>query len=321
MEYYIDTDPGYGNGVQVALASSADIAAKSIVANITNLAAGDHFVYLRSRNAQGVWSQDYRLPFTLGSPTSGTSAIVNSFALGTACLEGTFTLGYDASGAYNSGNQFIAELSDASGNFGTPVTIGSVTATTDGFIQVTLPQVGTPSPNHKVRIRSTNPATTSPASNLPLNIYKYKIGNDTTVFVRCEFDKFNLNTINTFTFEGGSYLWNIADPTQAPVGTHLIYAVSGIGCKDTAAAIVTQEANVWTGTANSNWFNPANWSRGKVPTNVTHVIVNSGTPNPCVLGGANATVASVRLNGGASIAVQTGFNLVVMGTCNNLPAP
>jgi len=323
MEYYIDSDPGYGKAVQVQLTPGEDLAAKPIAVNINNLAAGAHYVYMRTRNANGVWSQDYRWNVNLANNLSGNSALVNSFVVGRACNEGTITLGYQASGAFNSGNQFVAQLSDATGSFANPVNIGNVTTTLlTGQLQITLPQNGAPpSSAYRVRINSTNPATTGEASRMPFTIYKYVIGKDTTVFVRCEFDTYNLNNINNFVFEGGSAVWNIADPTQAPVGTHLIYAVSAIGCKDTAAATVTQEANVWTGTANNNWFNPANWSRGKVPTNVTHVIVNSGTPNPCVLSGANATVASVRLNGGASISIQPGFNLVVMGTCNNLPAP
>lgn len=321
MEYYINTDPGYGNGIKIALTPQGEFDQKVIVANINNLAAGSHNLYIRSRNAQGIWSQDYRWPFTLASANSGTSIVVNSLALTRACLEGSFTMGYQPSGTFNAGNQFIAELSDAAGNFTAPITIGSVSSTTHGFMQVTLPQNIATSNNYKFRIRSTNPAVVGATSSIPIQVYKYNIGADTTVFVRCEFDKYDLTTINTFKFEGGSFLWNTANPTQAPLGNHLIYALSAIGCKDTAAAIVAQEANVWTGSQNNNWFNPNNWSRGSIPTSITHVIVNSGTPNPCVIGAPNATAASIRLTGGATIQVQPGFQLTVVGTCTVFPSP
>lgn len=63
-------------------------------------------------------------------------------------------------------NKFILELSDASGNFASPVQLASISDKNTVFnfdIQFALP-VNTRGENYKFRVRSTNPAKTSPAS-------------------------------------------------------------------------------------------------------------------------------------------------------------
>jgi hypothetical protein len=57
-----------------------------------------------------------------------------------------------------------------------------------------------------------------------------------------------------------------------------------------------------------------------VPGDITHVIINSGTPNPCAINGAGATAASVQLKGGATISIGAGFQLQIKAACNPLPA-
>ncbi|MCB0792864.1 MAG: T9SS type A sorting domain-containing protein [Flavobacteriales bacterium] len=73
---------------------------------------------------------------------------------------------YDATGAYNAGgllipaNHFIAQLSDASGDFSNAVDIGSVTSNVDGTITVTIP-LGTPfGTGYRIRVISDSPSVT-----------------------------------------------------------------------------------------------------------------------------------------------------------------
>lgn len=66
--------------------------------------------------------------------------------------------------------------------------------------------------------------------------------------------------------------------------------------------------NNWTGAANNNWSNPANWSCGTVPDSNTDVVVSSGT----VTVDANVTVNSLTIAPSAAIVVQAGVTLTVL---------
>ncbi|WP_400192144.1 discoidin domain-containing protein [Hymenobacter sp. B81] len=56
-EYFFDTDPGYGSGVNIAIATPAPVLSNlNILADATALADGEHRLYVRSRDANGRWS-------------------------------------------------------------------------------------------------------------------------------------------------------------------------------------------------------------------------------------------------------------------------
>ncbi len=55
-EYFIDTDPGFGNGTPIAVTAETDISGKSVAAQITGLAPGTHRIYIRTKDASGKWS-------------------------------------------------------------------------------------------------------------------------------------------------------------------------------------------------------------------------------------------------------------------------
>jgi len=83
----------------------------------------------------------------------------------TRCAGTTFSLvNNSGSCSFFSGNMFTAQLSDASGSFASPTTIGMSNSTTGGNITVTLPLTATTSSNYRIQVVSSNPATTSPAS-------------------------------------------------------------------------------------------------------------------------------------------------------------
>ncbi|RYY41006.1 MAG: hypothetical protein EOO08_03535 [Chitinophagaceae bacterium] len=105
-----------------------------------------------------------RLLFLLGFLASlGSYAqTVQPGALAAAgCAGSAFSVPINASG-FNAGNAFRAELSDASGSFAAPVVIGTLSATGSGTINATLPNSS--GSGYRVRITSTDPATTSAAN-------------------------------------------------------------------------------------------------------------------------------------------------------------
>jgi len=78
------------------------------------------------------------------------------------CPGGTLTVAYTTNFNFAAGNVFSAQLSDATGSFAAPVTIGTVTATTSGNITCTIPAGTTPGTAYRIRLHATAPAFTSP---------------------------------------------------------------------------------------------------------------------------------------------------------------
>lgn len=73
------------------------------------------------------------------------------------CADDTFSISYTTNNVFNSGNSFTAELSDATGSFANPLSIGTTTATNSGTINCHVPANLTTSSNYKIRIKASNP--------------------------------------------------------------------------------------------------------------------------------------------------------------------
>ncbi len=56
VEYFLDTDPGDGNGIQIPITASNNIGALNFVADISDLQNGFHHIYIRAKDANGKWS-------------------------------------------------------------------------------------------------------------------------------------------------------------------------------------------------------------------------------------------------------------------------
>ena len=73
------------------------------------------------------------------------------------CGGTVITVPYSSSGiTFNSGNVFTVQLSNASGSFTTPTSIGTLTSTAaSGNINATIPNVS--GNGYRIRVRSSNP--------------------------------------------------------------------------------------------------------------------------------------------------------------------
>jgi hypothetical protein len=63
VEYFLDADPGFGNGTDVFISASPDISNLLISVNITALPKGFHNIYVRSKDNNGNWSLTNRWLF------------------------------------------------------------------------------------------------------------------------------------------------------------------------------------------------------------------------------------------------------------------
>jgi len=73
--------------------------------------------------------------------------------------------------------------------------------------------------------------------------------------------------------------------------------------------------STWTGTANNNWYNTANWS-GKVPTSTKDVIIPAAVTNKPVIS-ASAVCNDLTINPSATLEIAPTGSLIVNGTLTN----
>lgn len=318
LEYYFDNDPGYGNGIPVALDTTlSDFADYIVPVNVTGLATGNHTFWVRGLDKNGKWSMMNDLEFTVPAMLPTPSIVVNSITDRNNCALDSFLVSFDATGTYNAGNVFNAELTDANGSFASPVIIGSYSGTKSSIMTVRIPDITIGGTNFKVRVRSTNPVVTGLASD-PLTIGPLpRLGLDTTVYQLCPGETTDLTALYNTT--GFTATWNTATPTAAPAGTYRLIANNIFGCSDTAFANVKFDVATWTGAVSNDWHTAGNWNTGKVPIDKTHVIIPGGTPNPCVIGNGNASAASIQARNGAIVQATNNRTLIISGKCTTLP--
>ncbi len=87
------------------------------------------------------------------------------------CAGSTVTVPYTITGTFLSGNNFSAELSNSSGSFSPPVTIGTIASTAAGSISATIPAGTTAGSGYRIRVVSNNPNIkgTDNGTNLTIN--------------------------------------------------------------------------------------------------------------------------------------------------------
>lgn len=62
MEYFIDEDPGFGNGISIPIVGSNDVTTKYSV-DLSEVSAGFHVLYVRAKDEHGAWSLSLVKPF------------------------------------------------------------------------------------------------------------------------------------------------------------------------------------------------------------------------------------------------------------------
>jgi hypothetical protein len=173
------------------------------------------------------------------------NVITNSITTGTInsplCQGAAINVPYTINGAYNSGNVFTAQLSDATGSFASPVSIGTLTTTSAGTILATIPLSTAYGTGYKIRVISSNPAITGSANAANITINSNPVPVITGALAFCSGSS---TTLDAGAYS--SYLWSTAATTQTiPVstaGTYSVTVTNSNGCT-AASSPVTTEVN------------------------------------------------------------------------------
>ena len=95
IEYFVDTDPGYGKGKAVTVAvPGKDISADFLV-NIADLTSGNHLLYIRAKNAENKWSNNLIHAFSVILSAIGEKEVVPWFRMYPNPSEGNFVIDFD----------------------------------------------------------------------------------------------------------------------------------------------------------------------------------------------------------------------------------
>lgn len=156
IECFIDSDPGYNNGTSVSFTPSTQLIDLTASLNLNGFTNGAHKLYVRARNAAGRWSSLATRDFVIQENVVTIGSIPSLW-----CRQTAFSIPFTATGSYNIGNVFTAQLSDANGSFTNPTFLGSVSSTSSGTIQATIPSSVALGQNYQVRVISSNPSITN----------------------------------------------------------------------------------------------------------------------------------------------------------------
>lgn len=108
-----------------------------------------------------IWLDDIDVIY---NPTIATGTI-NPLTYYVSATQGSsISVPFTMQGVFQPGNTVTAQLSDASGSFANPITIGSVSATASGTINATIPAGTAAGTGYRVRVLASSPALTAAAN-------------------------------------------------------------------------------------------------------------------------------------------------------------
>ncbi len=95
--------------------------------------------------------------------TMGQTITTNSVNPTAVCPGFNTVVTFTSTGTFNAGNIYTAQLSDASGNFGSPTAIGTLASTSNGSLSInaTVPIATPGGAGYMIRVVSSNPAVNS----------------------------------------------------------------------------------------------------------------------------------------------------------------
>jgi|GEM_PF-5745672 len=227
--------------------------------------------------------------YTTFVTTPGANAYIWSITAGTGTLNG--------SAIYGSGNTALIVWSGTQ----TPGTYNICVQTQSACgalsapscitiaVPVTTPPINTLCPGGSRTL----------ASNISGLSYQWQMSTDSITFNNIS-DNSNFLGTNS----GTLYIQNIPSSWY---GHQFRCVVNGITNSSVYTIIFT---NFWTGSVNTSWENPANWSCGSVPDGYTDVVIG---PGMTVVLNSNTSVGSLTLDPSSSFTVNPPYTLTILG--------
>ena len=156
------------------------------------------------------------------------------------CVGNAVTVPFTLKGIFGATHTITAQLSNASGSFASPVSIGSTVTGTSGSISATIPSNTTPGSGYRIRVVCTSPALVASNNGTNISINGLPTASVTGNNVLCRGGVTTL--LVTATGGNGTYT-NTGSYTNISAGGPYNYTVTdGVGCTSTTSISITQPA-------------------------------------------------------------------------------
>jgi hypothetical protein len=237
-------------------------------------------------------AEDYAL-FIVGSNAIQTSSLpVSSICSGTA-----ISVPFTATGTFNAGNVFTAQLSDASGSFAFPVNIGTLSGTASGTISATIPIGMNTGSGYRIRVVSNNPSITGSQSATALSITQ-SVTPTVNIAINGGTSSICAGTSATFT----------ATPTNGGASPTFQWRINGsnVGTNSptfTTNALTNGQIVSCVMTSNAACASPAVASSNSISITVNSLPVAAITGNNAICSGEATSLTAI---GGSSVLWNTG---------------
>ena len=297
VEWYLDTDPGYGKATNLAIASANDIPGLSFNIDMVPLSQGVHIVGVRSKDTNGAWSHDNKWLFVKPYITfSATQPDISRV-------------------------EWYLDHDPGYGN-GTPLAISS--AENIPGLSFNIDMVPLEQGVHIIGVRSMDANGSWSLDNKWIFLKPYVAGGNSPVpdIVKMEYfvdidpgygkaSPINITPGNDL----GMLIFN-ANISNVDYGVHKLgirsLDANGAWSLDNKVDFTGGAGTIWIGVTSTAWNTPTNWAKGLVPTIQDNVVIPAGTPfSPLISIGDNAICKSIKLNPGAVVNLATGAGLKV----------
>lgn len=155
---------------------------------------------------------------------------IHPFTDTSLCAGDTVKIPYKTTYSFNSGNTFTVQLSNATGSFASPTTIGTRTDTTGDTIICVIPTNIVTGNEYRIRIVASSPSRTSLDNYIDISIYNPVPITATNNGPLCEGDTLMLFATPAQTQSGVTYSWTGPnnDTVQNPIITNAVVSDSGV---------------------------------------------------------------------------------------------
>ncbi len=183
-----------------------------------------------------------------------TTLVTSPLAATNLCAGSNLSVAYTGDGPANAGNIFIAQLSNASGSFASPDTIGTLISTGSGSISCTIP-AGTPiGTGYRIRVKSTNPNIIGSDNGTNISIFKTvgAAGSITGISAVCQGQIGVAYSVGAIT-NATSYNWTLPSGATIASGanTNSITVNYGTGALSGSLIVAGTNAGCGNGTTSS----------------------------------------------------------------------
>ena len=302
VEWYLDSDPGYGNGTSLSIAAGQDLAGLAINISLTPLFQGVHIIGVRSRDANGAWSLDNKWIFLKPYPNTGATPQPNINRV-----------------------EWFLDVDPGYGN-ATPITIVPGQDLTGLGISIDLLPLYQGVHIVGIRSQDANGAWSLDNKWIFLKPYTNAGAAPQPKIVRMEYyvdSDPGYGKGSPVTITAATDISNVifdADISNVPDGSHKLGirtldengAWSLDNQVDFTGGTLSNTTYTWTGNSSTAWTNAANWSSGIVPSAANDVVIPANRPfNPVIANAVLANCKSITISPGAVVTIATGGNLKV----------